>query len=543
MTDPFSPKLFTILKDGITARQVTSEVISGVVVGIIALPLSIAFATASGVAPSQGIITAIIAGFLISALGGSRVQIGGPTGAFVVMIFSIVQRYGMDGLFWSTIMAGIFLVIFGLLRFGTFLKYIPYSLVVGFTSGIAVIIFFTQVKDALGLEIAQVPADFLEKLSSYGDHIGTIQPSALLITLETIGIIFLLKRFSERIPGALIALILMSVQTLLFKLPVETIGTLYGTIPTSIEFYLPSHMPSDLLQLIGPALSIALLGGIESLLSASVADGMISGHHRSNTELIAQGIANVATPFFTGIPATGAIARTAANIKNGGRTPISGIVHSLTLLAVMLFLGRFVVHIPMASLAGILIVVAYNMSEYTSFLSVLRGNGHDRLILLTTFLLTIFFDLVIAIQVGVVLSSFLFMKRMSDIAEKRIEPVIDTDLIENYESLPDHVSVFEISGPLFFASAHRYSELIRERGEKGSILIIRFRHVDFIDRTGMNHLFDTLTYLKRRKITVILTGMNTEVREKLEHHDLYSLCDRQNVVNLFSEAAERFLQR
>ncbi len=543
MTDPFSPKLFTILKDGITARQVTSEVISGVVVGIIALPLSIAFATASGVAPSQGIITAIIAGFIISALGGSRVQIGGPTGAFVVMIFSIVQRYGMDGLFWSTVMAGIFLVIFGLLRFGTFLKYIPYSLVVGFTSGIAVIIFFTQVKDALGLEIAQVPAGFLEKLSSYGDHIGTIQPSALLITLETIGIIFLLKRFSERIPGALIALILMSVQSLLFKLPVETIGTLYGTIPTSIEFYLPSHIPSDLLQLIGPALSIALLGGIESLLSASVADGMISGHHRSNTELIAQGIANVATPFFTGIPATGAIARTAANIKNGGRTPISGIVHSLTLLAVMLFLGRYVVHIPMASLAGILIVVAYNMSEYTSFLSVLRGNGHDRLILLTTFLLTIFFDLVIAIQVGVVLSSFLFMKRMSDIAEKRIEPVIDTDLIENYESLPDHVSVFEISGPLFFASAHRYSELIRERGEKGSILIIRFRHVDFIDRTGMNHLFDTLTYLKRRKITVILTGMNTEVREKLEHHDLYALCDRQNVVNLFSEAVERFLQQ
>ncbi len=539
MTDPFSPKLLTILKGGISAKQLTSEAVSGIVVGIIALPLSIAFATASGVSPASGIITAVIAGFLISFLGGSRVQIGGPTGAFVVVIFSIVQNYGIDGLFYATIMAGIFLVLFGLLRFGTFLKYIPYSLVVGFTSGIAVIIFFTQIKDALGLDIDTVPAEFIEKLISYAEHINTLEPAALAITSGTIVIITLTKRYTDRIPGSVIALIGASILTSLLHLPVETIGTLYGAIPRTIQLYLPSQPPSDIIHLIGPALSIAILGGIESLLSASVADGMISGHHRSNTELIAQGIANIASPLFGGIPATGAIARTAANIKNGGRTPISGMVHSLTLLAVMLFFGRFVIYIPMAALAGILIVVAYNMSEYTSFLSLLKGNGHDRLILLTTFFLTIFFDLVVAIQVGVVLSSFLFMKRMSDIAEKRIEAVIDTDLIENYDALPPHVSVFEISGPLFFASAHRFSELIKETGMKGSVLIIRFRHVDFIDRTGMNHLFDTLDYLKRRKVRVLLSGMRSEVREKLESHQIYELCDREDVVNLFSDAVDK----
>ncbi len=538
MTDPFSPKLFTLIRGGLTTKQITSDVVSGIVVGIIALPLSIAFATASGVAPSSGIITAIVAGFLISFLGGSRVQIGGPTGAFVVVIFSIVQRYGIDGLFYATIMAGIFLILFGLLRFGTFLKYIPYSLVVGFTSGIAVIIFFTQVKDALGLDIDQVPAEFIEKLVSYGEHIGTLKVPALAITAGTILIITLTKKFTERIPGSIFALLIMSLAARIFGLQVETIGSLYGTIPTAIEFHFPTGIPSDILHLVAPALSIAILGGIESLLSASVADGMISGHHRSNTELIAQGIANIASPLFGGIPATGAIARTAANIKNGGRTPISGIVHSLTLLAVMLFFGRFVVYIPMAALAGILIVVAYNMSEYTSFISLLKGDGHDRLILLTTFLLTIFFDLVVAIQVGVVLSSFLFMKRMSDIAEKRMEPVIDTDLIDNYETLPKHASIFEISGPLFFASAHRFTELIREEGRKSSTLIIRFRHVDFIDRTGMKHLFDTLGYLNRHHIRVIISGMHDEVKMKLVDQGLYSLCPQDRVVNLFSDAVE-----
>ncbi|MBN2656876.1 MAG: sodium-independent anion transporter, partial [Spirochaetales bacterium] len=479
----FYPKFFSLLRSGMDRKQIIQDILAGVVVGIVALPLCIAFAVASGVDPGKGLVTGILAGFIISLLGGSRVQIGGPTGAFVILIYGVVQTYGFNGLFFSTIIAGILLILFGLLKLGNLLKYIPHPLITGFTSGIALVIFSTQIKDALGLSLEKVPADFLEKWSLFLSHAGELNPYSLGLTLASISIILILRKVTKRIPGSFIAIIFLSLVAALFRLPVETVGSLYGSIPRSFHLGIPALDPGALPAYLQAGLAIALLGGMESLLSATVADGMISGNHRSNTELIAQGIANIVSPLFGGIPATGALARTAANVKNGGRTPLAGIVHALTLLSIMLFFGPFAVYIPMAALAGILIVVAYDMSELHTFKAYLKGNMYDRIILLVTFLLTVFVDLVAAIEVGIVLSSLLFMKRMSDIAEKRIDNVVDLDVIDDYSSLPESIGIYEISGPLFFASARRYIELMKEVGIRKKVIIIRMRHVAFIDKT------------------------------------------------------------
>ncbi len=532
----FSPKLFTLLKSGISKQQIIADSLSGIVVGILALPLAIAFAVASGVSPDKGLITAIIAGFFISFLGGSRVQIGGPTGAFIVIVYGIIEKFGIDGLLISTILAGFILIAFGILRLGSLLKYFPYPLIVGFTSGIALVIFSTQIKDAFGLEIQKVPSEFVEKWITYFHNLHTINYIALIITFLTILITIFSKKITEKIPGAFIAIILATISVQIFDIPVTTIESFFGEIPTNFSISIPKFHFSDLQHYIVPALTIALLGGIESLLSAIVSDGMIGGKHRSNTELIAQGIANIITPFFGGIPATGAIARTATNVKNGGRTPIAGIIHALTLLFIMLFLGKWAKLIPMSALAGVLIVVSYNMSEWRSFLSVLKGSFFDKIILLTTFILTVFVDLTVAIQVGVVLSALLFMKRMADITDKNMENIIDSDVLEDYSKLPEGVSVYEISGPLFFASARRYSEVIEEIGINNKIIILRMRHVPFVDLTGMKNLKEVILTLQDEGIIVLLSGVKNSVQNDFEKYGILDLICKDNLFGSFDSA-------
>ncbi len=539
MNGIFKPKFFTILKSGIDKKQFTSDVLSGIVVGIVALPLAIVFSVASGVSPEKGLITAIVAGFLISLLGGSRVQIAGPTGAFIVIVYGIIEQFGIEGLIISTIIAGVLLIIFGLLKLGTLLKFFPHSLVVGFTSGIALVIFSTQIKDALGLPIEKVPSEFYIKWLVYFSNIDNINWTALSLTLITILITVFSKKIISKIPGSFLAVILITLVVKIFDLNVSTIETFFGTIPNSFEFTFPHFKFNDLQNYFAPAITIALLGGIESLLSAVVSDGMIGGKHRSNTELIAQGIANIVTPFFGGIPATGAIARTATNVKNGGRTPISGMVHAITLLLIMLFLGQWAKLIPMSCLAGILIVVAYNMSEWRSFVSILKGSYFDVLILLSTFFITVFFDLTLAIEIGVLLSAVLFMKRMSDISDKRINDIVDSDLIEDYSAFPQGLKIYEISGPLFFASARRYSEAIEEIGLKCKVLIIRMRHVSFIDQTGLHNLKDTIKILIGKNITILLSGVNQEVKEELRKYQLNNLISEDLIFDNFKNATHK----
>ncbi|MCT4587065.1 MAG: SulP family inorganic anion transporter [Carboxylicivirga sp.] len=538
MNNIFKPKFFTLLKAGISARQFANDAMAGVVVGIVALPLAIAFAVASGVSPEKGIITAIVAGFIISFLGGSRVQIGGPTGAFIVIVFGIIEQYGFDGLVISTILAGFILIGFGLLRLGGLLKYFPQPLIVGFTSGIALVIFSTQIKDALGLSVSSVPADFIDKWLFYFSSLNDVNYYAIILTLVTILISVNFKRISSKIPGSFVAIICMTLLVAILDLPVATIETFFGEIPTAINLSIPEVDLANIHMYFAPALTIALLGGIESLLSAVVADGMIGGKHRSNTELIAQGIANVVTPFFGGIPATGAIARTATNIKNGGRTPLAGIVHAVSLLLIMLFLGTWAKLIPMACLAGILIVVAYNMSEWRSFVAVLKGSVFDSVILLITFGLTVFVDLTIAIEIGVVLSAVLFMKRMADISDKRIDNVVDTDVVEDYSEMPESIGVYEISGPLFFASARTYSERIKELGGDCKVLIIRMRHVSFVDQTGAHNLKGTLSILRQYGVQIILSGVNSSVQKDLELNGVMKIIDSECICNSFDNALQ-----
>ncbi len=537
MKQVFQPKLFSTLKKGYSKKTFTQDLLSGVIVGVVALPLAIAFAVASGVSPEKGLITAVIAGFIISFLGGSRVQIGGPTGAFIVIVYGILEQYGFDGLLISTILAGIFLVAFGLLKLGTLLKYIPHPLIVGFTSGIAVVIFSTQIKDALGLDIDKVPSDFIEKWKIYALSIKTVNPYAIGITIVTILISIFSNRITRRVPGSLIAIIFITVIVHITNIPVTTIESIFGEIPRNFTMHMPSFEFSNLYFYITPAITIALLGGIESLLSAVVADGMLGTKHRSNTELIAQGIANIVTPFFGGIPATGAIARTATNINNGGKTPISGIIHSITLLCIMLFIGQWAKLIPMSCLAGILIVVAYNMSEWRSFVSIFKHSKSDIFILLTTFFLTVFVDLSVAIQVGVVLSSLLFMKRMSDVSDK-IETSVDKDVLENYSDVPKEIGIYEISGPFFFGTAKQYSNLIRTNGTKFKIFIIRMRHVPFIDATGIQNLQAVVSDLQSSGITIIISGIQKDVYKELKNSEIISLIGKQHILGSFDEALE-----
>lgn len=538
----FNPKLVSVLKQGYSKHQFSKDVFAGIIVGIVALPLAIAFAVASGVSPEKGLVTAIIAGLIISVLGGSRVQIGGPTGAFIVIVFGIVQTYGLDGLMISTMLAGVFLIAFGLLRLGSLLKFIPHPLVVGFTSGIALVIFTTQIKDALGLEIANLPADFIPKWGSYFSEISSINPYAVGISLATILITIFSGKVTKKIPGSFIAIIVITALVQLLKLPVTTIETVFGEIPKTIQLDFPGIEWSKLANYIAPALTIALLGGIESLLSAVVADGMIGGNHRSNTELIAQGVANVVTPIFGGIPATGAIARTATNVKNGGRTPVAGVIHAITLLLIMLFFGQWAKLIPMSCLAGILIVVAYNMSEWRSFVSILKGSGFDILILLVTFFLTVLVDLTYAIQIGIALSALLFMKRMADVSHQT-ELEVDSDVLENYNDLPEGVGIYEISGPFFFASAKQYCSTLKSIGQKSKVLIIRMRHVPFIDSTGLHNLEAVIEDLHHSKTTVILSGVRPEVLKELEKNKLVNLLNPNRILPSFDLAVQKAKER
>ncbi len=403
---------------GYTRAQFLADLSAGIIVGIVALPLAIAFAIASGVAPERGLYTAIIAGFLVSALGGSRVQIGGPTGAFIVIVYGIVQQYGLDGLLLAGMMAGVILIVFGLARLGGAIKFIPYPVVVGFTSGIAIVILSSQVKDLLGLRMGAIPANFVAKWHAYGTHFSVLNPWAVAVALLSLGIIVLWPRVSRRIPGPFVALVVVTALVTIFKIPVETIGSRFGEIHAGLPLpTLPHVTLARLATLIGPAFTIAILAAVESLLSAVVADGMIGGRHRSNMELVAQGVANIVSPLFGGIPATGAIARTATNVKNGGRTPVAGMIHALTLLLITLFFGRWAALIPMAALAGILVIVSYHMCEWRTFRALLRSPRGDVLVLLVTFLLTVFIDLTAAIEVGMVLAAFLFMKQMAAVTQ------------------------------------------------------------------------------------------------------------------------------
>lgn len=532
----FKPKLFSLLKKGIDKKQISADILSGTVVGIVALPLAIAFAVAAGLSPEKGLITAIIAGFIISALGGSRVQIGGPTGAFIIIIFGIVEQYGVDGLIISSILAGLLMIVFGLIRLGTLLKYFPQPLIVGFTTGIALIIFTTQIKDAFGLDLSKMPSGFIEKWQTYFMNFNTSNYLAIIITIVTILITVNWKYVSKKIPGSFVAIILITFIVQYFNLPVATIETYFGEIPNEFNFTIPTVNITDLKMYFAPALTIALLGSIESLLSAVVADGMIGGNHRSNTELIAQGIANVITPLFGGIPATGAIARTATNVKNGGRTPIAGMTHAVVLLLIMLFFGKWAKLIPMSVLAGVLIVVSYNMSEWRSFVEILKGSWFDSIVLLSTFFLTVLIDLTVAIQVGVVLSSLLFMKRMSDVSQKNFDKEIDKDVLDDYSEIPAGINIYEISGPLFFGSAKQYSEVLKTIGSKGKILIIRMRHVPFMDNTGIKNFRATLNTLLKANVIIILSGVNNEVFHEIEKNNIFEILPRENVFDIFDKA-------
>lgn len=546
MDKSFIPKLFTVLKEGYTKRQFTSDALAGLIVGIVALPLAISFAIASGVSPEKGLITAVIAGVIISAFGGSRVQIGGPTGAFIVIVFDIVNRHGVDGLTVATFMAGIVIVVFGITRLGGLLRYIPYPLIVGFTSGIAVIIFTAQLKDFFGLQVAAMPADFIGKWGTLFNNMHTVNFWSVILAGSTIVIIRLFSRLTSKIPGSVVAILLATVIVAVFDLPVETIESRFGEIPSSIPApKIPNVDFETIRELLGPAFAIAMLGTIESLLSAVVADGMTSGKHRSNIELVAQGAANIFSSIFGGIPATGAIARTATNIKNGGRTPVSGIIHAITLLIIMVFAGQWAKFIPMPCLAGILIVVAYNMSEWRSFVSMLKGQRGDVAVLLSTFLLTVVFDLVIAIEIGIVLAFFLFVGRISKItqfAEIDLQSGED-DEIKYLESqkltIPKGVEVYEINGPLFFGAAHRFKEVARELKKHTKIIVIRMRQVPFIDATGAHNFAEVIREFQSEKIKTVLSGVRPELLEDLHKNRIDFLVGRKNILPNIEEALAR----
>ena len=543
----FVPKLFATLK-GYDKQQFVKDLMAGLIVGIVALPLAIAFAIASGVSPEKGLYTAIIAGFIISTLGGSRVQIGGPTGAFIVIVYGIVQQFGVNGLIIATFMAGILLIIMGFARLGAVIKFIPHPLIVGFTTGIAVIIFSSQMKDFFGLNMATVPADFIAKWASYAAHITTINLYSVVFTVSTIAIIQFWPRITHKVPGSLIAIILTTAAVYFFHMPVETIGSRFGAIPTSLPMPVIPHIDWPTTQkLIRPAFTIALLGGIESLLSAVVADGMIGGHHRSNMELVAQGTANIFSSIFGGIPATGAIARTATNIKNGGRTPIAGMVHSLTLLLILLFIGRMAALIPMATLAGVLIIVAYNMSEWRSFISILKLSRTDAAVMVVTFLLTVLVDLTVAIEIGIVLAMFLFMREMTlkssvqqfaDNSEELADKT-DDDAIRNY-TLPKGVMVYEITGPLFFGAAYKFKDAIRIISGAPKVLIVRMRYVPIIDATGLRAMEEVEKECAQRGAKLIIAELNNnQILEELKKSRLLFKIGKANVVDSIPEAIVR----
>ncbi len=513
----FVPKLFTTLR-GYGRAQFVADLTAGLIVGIVALPLAIAFGIASGVTPDRGLVTAIVAGFIISALGGSRVQIGGPTGAFVVIVAGIVTTHGVDGLLVATFMAGLLLVGMGVLKLGGVIKFVPQPVVVGFTSGIAVLIFSGQVKDALGLTMTTVPTEFFGKWQAYADHIATTSWPAVGISALTLVILWWWPRVSLKVPAPFVALIATTALVQVAGIPIETIGSRFGHVGGGLPVpHVPQVTAAMVRDLAGPAFTIALLAAIESLLSAVVADGMIGGKHRSNMELVAQGVANIASPIFGGIPATGAIARTATNIKSGGRTPIAGIMHAVVLLLIALFVGPWAAHIPMATLAGILTIVAYHMSEWRNFRAQLRSPRSDVIVLVTTFLLTVIVDLTVALQVGMILAAFLFLKRMAEVTNiqsvtrEMVDMPEDADPLDiALRSVPRGVEVFEINGPFFFGAAERFKEALGELGRTPRVLILRLRHVSAIDATGISLLRDLHRRSRRDGTVLMLSGVHSQ---------------------------------
>ena len=563
----FKPKMISAIKN-YNKQTFMADLMAGVIVGIVALPLAIAFGIASGVSPEKGIITAIVAGLFIAAFGGSKVQIGGPTGAFIVIVYGIIQQYGMQGLTIATLMAGVFLILLGVLRLGTIIKYIPYPIVVGFTSGIAVTIFTTQIKDLLGMQMDKVPSDFVEKWIAYIQHIADIDAWSAVMGIVSVALIgawpMLSKKLStvntrlsfiKKIPGSLVAIIVITLVALLLKMyagvdSIETIGDRFSINSQLPEATVPALTWETIKQLAGPAMTIAILGAIESLLSATVADGVIGDHHNSNTELIGQGLANIASPLFGGIPATGAIARTMTNINNGGRTPIAGIIHAVVLLIIFLFLMPLAQYIPMACLAGVLVIVAYGMSGWRSFLAMMRNPKSDVTVLLLTFFLTIIFDLTIAIEFGLICACLLFMRRMAETTEvhailNEIDLNEDADMERgNLEHLtiPDGVEVYEINGPYFFGAGNRFEDIMARYGHHPKVRIIRMRKVPFIDSTGLHNLENMCHMCQKEGVTVVLSGVNPTVEAVLRRNNFEQLLGDENICNHIDLALARARQ-
>lgn len=536
------PKLFDVMK-GYTKQQLVKDIISGIIVAIIALPLSIALAIASGVGPEQGLYTAIIAGFFISFFGGSRVQIGGPTAAFVVIIYGIVTQYGTDGLIVATILAGIILVLMGICRFGSLIKYIPYTITTGFTCGIAVTLFVGQLKDFFGLSMETVPSEFLDKIIAYGKSIDTINWIALVIGLLAVVIQLVWPKITDKVPGSLVAIIITTLIVYFAKLPVNTIGSVYGELSSSFpSFHVPAISMKLISEMISPAFTIAILAGIESLLSAVVSDGMIGDTHKSNAELVGQGLGNIFSGLFGGIPATGAIARTAANVRNGGRTPIAGIVHCITLTIILLVLMPLAALIPMTTLAAVLLVVAANMADWNSFFRLCKtAPKSDIIVLVATFLLTVFFDLVVAIEVGVVMAALLFMKRMSDTADVKAwkyseEPDVTPGEAEKLLAVPKSIRVFEISGPLFFAAADQLLQINSKQYTK--VVVIRMRSVPAIDASAMKNLRELADRAKKKQIQLIFSHVNEQPMHVMEKDGFIEYVGKENFRKNIVEALD-----
>lgn len=545
----FKPQLWSDLRH-YDRKTLAADAMAGLIVGIVALPLAIAFGIASGVSPETGIVTAIVAGFLVSAFGGSSVQIGGPTGAFIVIVYGIVQQYGMGGLTVATLMAGAFLVLLGVFRLGTIIKYIPYPIVVGFTSGIAVTIFTTQVKDLLGLTTGPVPADFVAKWATYVQALPTVDPWSTAVGVLSVVAIALTPRLSRKVPGSLVAIVVMTVAAYLLRTyagveSIETIGDRFSIRAELPSAAVPVLTWEGVKQLVQPALTIAVLGAIESLLSATVADGVTGRRHDSNQELIGQGIANLCSPLFGGIPATGAIARTMTNINNGGRTPVAGIVHAAVLLLIFLVFMPLAQYIPMACLAGVLVVVSYNMSGWRTFRELLANPKSDVAVLLITFLLTVLFDLTIAIEVGLVIACLLFMRRMAEttrvsVITEEIDPNEESDVETHEEHLPipSGVEVYEINGPYFFGIANKFEDVMATMADRPKVRIIRMRRVPFIDSTGLHNLKNLCTMNHREGTHIVLSGVEPAVREVLEHAGFDSLLGRDHICASINEALE-----
>ena len=544
----FQPKLFQCLKT-YNREKFMADLMAGIIVGIVALPLAIAFGIASGVSPEKGIITAIVAGVAISALGGSRVQIGGPTGAFIIIIYGIIQQYGLEGLAIATVLAGIFLILLGVFRLGTIIRYIPYPIVIGFTSGIALTIFTTQIKDLFGLTIdGAVPADFISKWGVYFENFSSIDLPTTIVGILSVAIIALTPMVSKKIPGSLIAIIIMTIVgvilTKFFGIHVDTIGDRFQINPNVPEATVPALTWVSIKGLISPALTIAILGAIESLLSATVADGIIGHRHNSNQELIGQGIANILSPIFGGIPATGAIARTMTNINNGGKTPVAGIIHAIVLLLIYFFLMPLAAYIPMACLAGVLVMVSYNMSGWRTIRQMMKNPKSDITVLWLTFFLTVIFDLTIAIEVGIILACFLCMRRMAETTQvsvltEEIDPTENTEfanLSMDHLHIPEGVEVYEIDGPYFFGVANKFEDIMNRMKDKPKVRIIRMRKVPFVDSTGIHNLTNLIEQSHRNGITIILSGVNDRVRAVLEKNGFNGLVGVNNICDNITDA-------